>query len=142
MKQKQAGFTLIEIIITTAILATGIVAILGMFPLGIKIADFGQRTTTAAYLAQAKMEEQVSLPYFSLAASQNTEDYGTISGFQGYKRLTDIACLNASDLSTVECDYDLANDPYPMKKINVEIFWRSSFGGEEEINLSSVVSRR
>lgn len=142
MKLTQSGFTLIEIIIATAILAVGIVAIMNMFSLGVQIAGFNQKATTAAYLAQARMEEQMSLPYFNLEPSQNTEDYGTIADFQGYKRITDIACIRASDLFAVDCDYDLANDPYPMKKINVSIFWRSSFGGEEDINLSTVMSRR
>ncbi|MBI2042464.1 MAG: prepilin-type N-terminal cleavage/methylation domain-containing protein [Candidatus Nealsonbacteria bacterium] len=142
MKKEQAGFTLIEIIITTAILAVGIVAILNMFPLGIQIAGFSQKTTAAVYLAQEKIENQISRAYADLSVSEITEDYGTISEFQGYKRLTSVVCLDASDLSTAACDYDLVNDPYPMKKVNVDVSWRSSFGGEEKINLSSIVSRR
>ncbi len=140
--RKSSAFTLIEVIITIAIISIGIVAVLNMFPVGIEIAGFGQRSTKASYLAQDKLEELIADSYFNLVASITTEDYETIPGFEGYKRVTKVNCVRPSDFSSVDCDYDPAGDPYPMKEVEVGVLWRSSFGGEKQVSLKTMVSRR
>jgi len=139
------GFTLIEVIVTLFILAVGIVAVLVMFPLGLQVATFSQTASGALQLGQAKIEEMVSVQYNDLAfyLGSNVEEYGSIAGFERYKRDTSVLCMHHNDLSEVDCDYDLLNDPDPIKKIEVTVFWRSSFGAtEQSISLASLVARR
>ncbi len=137
------GFSLIESIIAISILATGIFGAIQAFPLGIQMVKSGQFATIAAYLAQAKIEGEISLPYNELSAGVIIEDYNEIYDFNAYKRITEIRCVAASDLSIKNCDYDLINDPYPMKKIEVTVFWRSFLGiVEKNINLATIVVKR
>ena len=137
------GFTIIEILVAVFILVVGIVAVLSMFPLGMQMATANQLASVAAQLGQAKIEEAVSSSYNDTVAGSTLEDYDSIVGFESYKRQTDISCVYYADLSEVACDYDLSNDPDPLKKIEVTVFWKSTFGGSESsINLVSLIAKK
>lgn len=139
---RDKGFTLIEIIIAIAILAIGIVAVLQAFPSGLHLAKVSQMTTVASHLAQAGLEEALAKSYQSVSVSTTTEDYGEIANFSSYKRITVINCVSPIDLSAGSCDYDLVNDPYPMKKIEVTVYWRSPFVTEKNVSLISLISKK
>lgn len=137
------GITLIETIIAVSILTLGIIGVLQAFPLGVHLAKAAQMSTVATQLSQAKIEEEVSHSYTDIPVGSSQEDYGQIPGFASYKRATQIICVRASDLSQVACDYDLANDPYPMKRIEVTVYWRSSLGvTEKNISLMSLIAKK
>lgn len=59
MKNKwtKTGFTLIEIVISLAILSIGIVAVLSLFPVGFDAAARSTDLTKTTFFAQQKMEE-------------------------------------------------------------------------------------
>jgi len=137
------GITLIEIIITIFILTVGLVAILQMFPIGTHLAKSGEMATIATQLGQGKIENELSKAYNNIVIGTTTEDYGEIANFEAFKRITIINCVRASDISVVDCEYDPTNDPDPMKKIEVIIYWYSPLGiGEKNINLFSLISKR
>jgi len=137
------GFTIIEVIVAVFILAVGIVAVLNMFPLGIQMARSSQMASVAVHLGQEKIEEMLSDTYNNLIEGTATEEYGSIPGFEGHKRKTNINCVNYENLLEVSCDYDLTNDPEPLKKIEVEVFWRSSLvAAEKSINLVGLITKR
>lgn len=139
------GFTIIEIIVAVFILVIGIVAVLNMFPLGIQVAKLSQMASLATQLGQTKMEEMLSKPYddSALAVGTTTEDYGSIVDFASHKRETEISCVRRLDLSEVACDYDAFNDPHPLKKIDITVSWKSSFGGiERSINLVTLLAKK
>lgn len=62
----ETGFTLIEVLVCMFILAIGMIAGLGMTRAGQAGLDAGRRLSTAAGLAQAKMEEEVAAAYSDL----------------------------------------------------------------------------
>ena len=137
------GITLIEIIIAVSILAIGIVGVLQAFPSGLHLAKSSQMSTVASQLAQAKIEEEISKSYYGASIGTMTENYGEIANFTAYKRVTEINCLRPSDLSVENCDYDLVNDPYPMKKIEVTVYWRSPFQIiEKNISLMTLITKK
>lgn len=134
------GITLIETIIAVAILALGIVGVLQAFPLGVHLAKTAQLSTTAVQLGQAKIEENVAKHYNDVLVGDALENYNQIVGFGAFKRLTKINCVRAADLSVAACDYDLTNDPNPMKKIEVIVSWRSPIGvSEPNIGLTTLI---
>ena len=137
------GFTIIEILVGIFILVIGIAAVLNIFPLGLKMAHSSQMVSIATQLGQAKIEGAVAESYNNLIVGSTTEDYGSIVGFESYKREINISCVDHSGLAEVACDYDPANDPNPLKKIKVTVFWRSSLVvPEQSINLVTLITKR
>jgi len=137
------GFTLVEILIAIFVLSVGIVAVLYMFPMGLEVGKSSQMTTIASQLARAKMEEVMSKSYSELSAGTSTENYGgEISNFPAYKRVTGITCLN-TDFQPAGCDYDPTNNPNPLKKIKVTVFWKSALGtSEKNLEVASLISKK
>lgn len=137
------GITLIETIMAVSILSLGIIGVLQAFPLGAHLAKTAQMSTVATELGQAKIEQELARPYNDLAVAETVEDYGSIIGFDAYKRITRINCVRASDLTEVVCDYDPDIDPAPMKKIEISVYWHSTLGvSEKDISLTSLVVRK
>lgn len=136
----EKSFTLIELLIVIFVLTAGIIAILEAFPLGIRMAKSSQMTTTAAFLAQEKMEEIAEQSYGEISAGISTEPYGFDSTFPSYKRVADIICVDLdADLIEVE---NCSPDP-EMKKIEVTVFWKSSLGiSEKSLKTINLLSKR
>jgi prepilin-type N-terminal cleavage/methylation domain-containing protein len=136
------GFTLVEILIAIFVLSVGIVAVLYMFPIGLEVGKSSQMTTIANQLAQAKIEEVMSKSCSELSSGTSTENYGEVSDFPAYKRVTEITCLN-TDFQPVSCDYDPTNNPNPLKKIKVTMFWKSPLGvSEKTLEIASLIPKR
>lgn len=111
-KDRDTGFTLIEVLIAMIILSIGL---LGMASLTIGIIkgnQFSNQLTTATTLAQDKLEDIRGLGYSGMPSTNGTdpEAYGTISGYTAYKRETE-----------TEVDAPATN----MKIITVTVFWGS-----------------
>ena len=109
--RNQAGMTLAEVLVATFLIAIGLMALLAAAPLGIGGMETGRQQSTAIYLAQDKMERIKS---WSLSISPNpvqqgfgtilpagtcfaagqgacaTENYGTIAGYPGYRRVVTV----------------------------------------------------
>lgn len=133
MRSPCRGFTLIEIMISVAILSTGFVAILYMFPLGSKIEKNSQMATTALEIGQAKIEEINSLAYDEIASA--TEAYGEIDGFPAFRSqvAAEFYDPQASSASTTDTG---------IKTIDISIFWQSSLFGEKNISLKTLISQK
>jgi general secretion pathway protein I len=82
-----SGFTLLEVMVAVAILAMALVAALGSQSQGISLANEAKFTTTAAFLAQAKMAEIEAIAPDELASDSG--DFG--EDFPGYNWKTEVA---------------------------------------------------
>lgn len=128
---EKRGFTLIEIIISIFILSVGIVGILLAFPLGVQVESNAKMKTCASKLAQEKIEEVASLPYEDINSS--LEGYGTIPGFQSYKRETNIDYYNPDSSSSTTIDLGI-------KMVEVKLFWDSPVASiEKNINFKTLI---
>ena len=118
---KKAGFSLLEVMVAVVVLAFGLLAIMHLFPIGLRASKISQDTTVASFLAQAKIEELRNTGWTSLSSGTTTEEYGTITGYLQFKRVTTIS------------DEDAVNEP-KLKKVVEEVFYKP-YGGERSVKL-------
>jgi type IV pilus assembly protein PilV len=114
-KDRDKGFTLIEVLIAIVILSVGL---LGMASLTIGIIKgnlFSNQLTTATTLAQDQMENVRALGYNGTPSSDTTETegYNTIANYPYYKRVT-----------VTDCDI-LNNPDAEMKMVTITTYWDS-----------------
>ena len=95
----RAGFTLVEVVITVAILSLGIVAVVSSVSVGVKGVDRGRKSTTALFLSEQRMEQVKAFAVSKdplqgwvnvTAAGFPAEAYGTIAGYPEYRRTVTI----------------------------------------------------
>ncbi|RJP25173.1 MAG: prepilin-type N-terminal cleavage/methylation domain-containing protein [Candidatus Abyssobacteria bacterium SURF_5] len=72
--QSQSGFTLLEVMVSVAIIAAVLVTLLGTHLMSLNLAHKNQEQTLEATLARQKMEEAFTTPYDSL--NNDSGDFG------------------------------------------------------------------
>jgi type IV pilus assembly protein PilV len=74
--RSESGFTLLELLVAITILAVGLMGTLNMQSTGLRANGFAQRTTSAAAVARAAMDELISRPgsdvFFDTAQAAGT----------------------------------------------------------------------
>lgn len=136
------GFTVIELMIAIFLLVVGIVGVVVVFPIGLDIGKASHMSSVATQLCQAQNEDTIAKSYDEITVGTVTEEYGTISGFGAYKR---VAAVNYVYVDANKVLYPEQSSPSDtgIKKIEVQVFWRSLFGGvEKNVKLSNLISRR
>jgi len=110
-RDRDKGFTLLEVLIAILILSVGLLGMASLTVAIIKGNKLSSDLTTATTLAQDKMEDVRRLGYSGTPATDdtNTEAYGTITGYATYKRVT---------VTTVD------SPAVGMKTITVTAYWR------------------
>ena len=91
MLQDMSGFTLIEILIATVIIT---IASSGIATLTVGVIQgnaFSKRLTTATVLAQDRIEQAKMLSYQDVGTMAGTENYGSITNYSRYKRITSVS---------------------------------------------------
>lgn len=136
--KKGNGFTIIELIVVIFVLVTGLLGVLVVFPIGMKMGKNSQSKTIGIQLCQKKIEQLISNYYndIQLSIGTTTENYGTISNFDYFKRVTRINYYDPliSDVTSTDLG---------IKKIEVEIFWRSSLKNSEgSTGIKSFISKK
>ena len=96
---RQQGFSMIELLVAMLILSTALLG-LGRVAIGVIQGNLRSRDHgVATFLAQDRIE---SLRGRGSVAAPTTEDYGTLPGFPGFKRVTEVLRdTPESGLSTV-----------------------------------------
>ena len=113
------GYTLLETLITTVIIAVGMAALITAFSQGLFVSGDAATLRTATGLSQAKMEELEGTAFASLV----NEARSPVAGFSGFDR-------------------QVAVTPSPggtnanLKQVDVTVYW-SMKGGELSTTLTS-----
>lgn len=81
------GLTLLEAVIAMALFMVAVLALAGVAVTASKGAAVSKYLTTAATLAQDKLEQVRNAGYDPSAALETTEAYGTIPDFDMYQRI-------------------------------------------------------
>ncbi|MCA9404940.1 MAG: hypothetical protein KC684_00235 [Candidatus Omnitrophica bacterium] len=111
------AFTFLEVLITTILLTIGVVAILQMFSIGLFAGNEVENSTTAMYLAQAKMEEV-----------RDASSYAGIDSFASAR-----ANVGGS-FSGFDREVVVSGNP---KQVNVVVYWNVK-GTDQSIDLVSL----
>ncbi len=82
------GFSLVEVLIASAILAVGLMGLASMFPTAYTNVDRSGDQTVGVTLAEQQLELLRNRSYIALAAGTTTET--AIPGYAGYTRTTTI----------------------------------------------------
>jgi prepilin-type N-terminal cleavage/methylation domain-containing protein len=140
------GFSLVEILVATFILAVGLVAVATGLQYATSSVDIGRRETVATFLAEQRMESLRSSALADwaspvLVAGISSEPYGAIPGAPGYRRDTAVSDLGGDDCT----------DPAPVattcKRVRVTVYYRpvTGTGGvdqERRVDLLTVLVSR
>ena len=86
--RNKKGFTLIEILVATTLLATALLGMAGLTAALMQGNNFSNRLTVASTLAQDRMEEMTKLGYGNTAVADTTvtENYNSIPNFPFFKK--------------------------------------------------------
>lgn len=129
------GFTLIESLVAIFVLSVGILAILTMFPLGMKIINSSKTTAVGIQLGQEKIEEIISLSYEAISVGENIENEMP-SPFNFYRRETRITYIDPSS-GLQEIDNDKG-----AKKVEVTVYWQPLIANRKIIELTTIISKK
>jgi len=136
MKISIKGFTLIEILVTISILVMAIIAILQMFPLGIRVGRSAQMATIASELSQEKIEEVISSSYDDLESTIQSKHH-LDPPFERYSRQTTVTYFDPNDPQATP------SEDTGIKKIEVTVFWSPPFFvPEKSINIISLIAKK
>ena len=128
MKEKPAGFTLLEVMFALAVIAATLVVVLGSQSQGLSLATETKFTTTAIFLAQHKMAELEAGNSADL--SGDSGDFG--EDFPGYRWE-----LEVSDPPSVEpegvSDY--------LRQVDLTVSWGEDSSYEYKVRLYRFVGK-
>lgn len=116
--QNKKGFTLIEVLIATLVLAIGLLSLATLAGTVIRGNSFSNKMTTATTLAQEKLEDIQRQGYSN--ASSSTENYSSIAGYSAYKRITNVATASpATGMKTVTVTVSWDADAHSVALKNI-----------------------
>lgn len=122
LRNNNSGFTLMEVLIAMLILSVGLLGMAALITGIINSNKLSNRISAATVLAQDKMEKIRGVGYDDAEDEAGTEDYGDISNYPLYERITAVA----------------PNDPAAgMKKITVTVYWDD---GDHSVVLNTILA--
>jgi prepilin-type N-terminal cleavage/methylation domain-containing protein len=140
MRNGQAGFTLMEVVVAAAVLSLSIVAVLSATTLGFGSVNAGRQSSTALFLAEARMEQVRAFVVSTTpgqglanltAAAFPDEAYSTIAGYPQYRRTV-----------TINNATGIANTAF----VQVRVFYRASgpagLGPETSVMATTLLALR
>lgn len=125
--QSYNSFTLIEVLVSAAILTVGLVSIIGTFSAGMVFARKSKKQAMAAGIMQEAMEEAIGKGYegVGIGISDRTKFSDDVENpFYEFETQVESAFVDG-DLNTASADTGL-------KKIIAKVFWQSQWGEETE----------
>lgn len=131
------GFTLVEIIVAMTVVTIGVLAVINLFPRGLRLARESKETSVAINLTQEKIEELIAQNYDDIPTgiieAKDRVDNNPSSQFYIYQRETQ-ADYADSNLNTTAQDTEL-------KKITVTVFWIEN-GREKTVQIVRLLNKR
>ena len=122
-RDNNGGFTLMEVLAAMVILSVGLLGMAALVTGIISSNKLSNRISAATVLAQDKMEEIRRVGYDDAENESGTENYGDISNYLLYKRITGVVAGNPAT---------------GMKKITVTVYWESD---DHSVVLNTILAK-
>lgn len=135
---RQRGFSLVEVVVATAVLAIGLITLIGLLPFAIKANKKAESQSLASTYARTKLEQLLASPYDEIGTG-TIEPRAKISNdpsnsAYALERQTVVTFID-SNLSTTNSDQGL-------KKITVTVYWPKPPTGSSSLTLSSILAQK
>lgn len=131
------GFTLIEVILSIGIVAITLFGLLALFPFSLRLNHASANLTQATYLAQAGIEQALSIPYNDLGS-------GTIEAKAKLSSNPDnILYYFERDITVDYLDQNLnvSGVDLGLKKITTTVYWYNPLDSNEQTySLSTLIT--
>ncbi len=113
------GFTLVEILVSFAVLSVAVLALLGYYGTALSGSQASTEIITATFLAQEKLEALEGMPFDSITS----ESEEAVPGYPLYRR-----------------EVTVHTETYSLKRVTVTVKW-SEKGQTQEVRLDSLFLR-
>ncbi len=124
-RNRQGGFTLIEVMIAMLLLLVGVAGVLSLQMVSVRATSFSRHATEATIVAEDKMEELMSMGLIStlfVSDTDTVDEMGRTDGNNEYRRVWTIG----------DGDLDATNT-----SVKVEVFWMERGTDERSIAMDS-----
>ena len=134
----QTGFSLIEALVATAILALGLLAVLGAFPLAMRVNKEAERASLASIYARSKLEQLLTTSYDDVATG-TIEPRARLSADPASPAYT---LERQTVVTLVDADLNTSVSDVGLKKFTVTVFWPGrQGGGSKSLTLTSILAQ-
>jgi len=124
--------TLIEVMVSLAVLTIGILGVLQAFPVAVMKEGIAKNNSTASYLAQGQIETFLSYSYDDAALAVGTTTTSTASNYQIQTNISYVDPLNGLNSTTTDLG---------IKKIKVKVFWGQDIP-EQTVEIATLYSKK
>lgn len=135
--RSQKGISLVEVIIALALVIVIVLSVAGLLPRALEISRKAAMHTTAANLAQAKIEDMISRNYEDIPT-------GTVEARAPVAPATDPLSIYEREVTSDYVDTDtlaVITTDEGLKQVTVTVFYPSS-RGESTVVLNTLISDR
>ena len=129
------GFTLVEVLVTTVVIAIGCLGVLHMQSVSMRSGSMADQSTVAAFLAESKLEALRAAPFTNLDAGKTTTVCTREGACCDKKRTSDCTGLNPdTNANYPKFPYEIATtivsgEPTSFsKRIEIQITWNDVYG--------------
>lgn len=135
---KSPGFTLIEVLVSIAIMTIGLITVVSIFPFSIRANKSAERQSLASSYARTKLEQLLTIAYDSVGTG-TIEARARISNDPQNPAYT----LERQTMVTlVDSNLNNSGTDVGLKKIQVTIFWSNRQGGDNSLVLTSILGQK
>lgn len=134
IKKSKSGFSLVEAIIAVAVLGIAVIALMQVFPIGVKTSSLSRKTTVAVNLAQSFLEETSSIPFADIASvtKERVDPDEDSSLYNFYRQI---------DVTNVDTNLDDTGVDTGLKKIVVTISWTEE-GNQKQVQIPTLIAEK
>ncbi len=132
------GFSLVEALVAVGILALGLVAVIGVFPLTLRVNKEAEQMSLASVYARAKLEQVSQLSYDDLAVG----DYEVRARISADSSDPAYHLERQTVVSYVDSSLQNSVSDTGFKKVQVTVYWSDRNGGNDSYVLTTLMARK